>query len=125
MRSTSRAHDAEHAAEAQVRRHQHAFAHQEDVAGGAADQLAFGVEHQAFVDRLVVPLRLREHLLEPIEMLDAGEARVAPEPRLAPAQREPRGRRLAAAPDRSATMRVVLRRAATADSCAGRYRATR
>src|SRR5690606_37576243 len=80
------AHDATHTTEAQIRRQQNTVSHDEDIARGGAHELAFRVEHQAFGGRSIVPFRLSEHLLEPIEMLDARQARVAPQSRPTPAQ---------------------------------------
>ena len=76
-RSTIAAHDARDAAAVDARCHQAPAAHDEHIAHGAADHVVARRRAAGIRSRLgCAGLGGRQHVLEPVEMFDAGERRV-------------------------------------------------
>src|SRR5579862_211905 len=68
-----RAHDASYATAVEARGEEPRVVHQEHVAHGARNQCPGAREHQRLGDGGIVPFGAREHLLEPVAVLEAGK----------------------------------------------------
>ena len=85
------ARDTRNTAACQCRRQQPARHDQEEVAHRTLDQAAVRIQHEALPERRIIPFRPRQHLLQPVEVLDAGQRRIAGQPRAAEPYRHRRG----------------------------------